>query len=87
MTAPDWGQETSHVPGSYVLSSCLFDIPVDRTRDAGPGGARHILQMSGRSPGVLSREEAGEELGISSLECARKNSSSWGLSVLESLSD
>lgn len=55
MTSPDCGQEMSNVPGSYVLSSCLFDIPVDRTRDAGPDGTRHILQLSGMSPDVLSR--------------------------------
>lgn len=45
----------SSVSWSYVLSSCLLDIPVDRTRDSGPDGARNIIQMSGRSPGVLSR--------------------------------
>jgi hypothetical protein len=32
-------------------------------------------------------EEAGEKLGIPSLECTRKNSSSWGLSLPESWSD
>lgn len=32
-------------------------------------------------------EEAGETRGISSLEYTRKNSSSWGLSLFESLSD
>lgn len=42
----------SGVPWSYVLSSRLFDIPVDRTRDAGPDGTGHITQMSGRTPGV-----------------------------------
>ena len=75
----------SSVPWSYVLSSYLLDICVDRTRNAGPDVSRSIIHMSGRSPGVLSRgEEAGERLGISSLECTRKNSSSWGLSLLES---
>lgn len=59
--------------GGYVLSSCLFNIPVDRTLDAGPDGARHIIQMSGKSPGVLSRGRRQRKLSISSLECIRKN--------------